>query len=131
DRVPIPIPIPEVGYTHASSACDICIGSQDYGSRLHIGSLHPRLQVVLLKKCQAKQVLRETAHAIQTPAEFLLHLKCLLHKLQGLELLLTRCPRTPCFTGIRLQQLTTSFTHDGNDYGCGRYWYWYRYWYPI
>ena len=21
--------------------------------------------------------------------------------------------------------------HDGNDYGCGRYWYWYRCWYPI
>ena len=21
--------------------------------------------------------------------------------------------------------------HDGNDYGCGRYWYWYQYWYPI
>ncbi|CAH3184465.1 unnamed protein product, partial [Porites lobata] len=33
--------------------------------------------------------------AIQTPAEFLLHLKCLLHKLQGLELLRTRCRRTP------------------------------------
>ena len=63
--------------------------------------------------------------AIQTPAEFLLH------KLQGLELLLTRCRRTPCFTGIRPQQLTTLFMHDGNDYGCGRYWYWYQYWYPI
>ena len=63
--------------------------------------------------------------AIQTPAEFLLH------KLQGLELLLTRCRRTPCFTGICPQQLTTLFMHDGNDYGCGRYWYWYRYWYPI
>ena len=69
--------------------------------------------------------------AIQTPAEFLLHLKCLLHKLQGLELLLTRCRRTPCFTAIRPQQLTTSFMHDRNDYGCERYWYWYRYWYPI
>ena len=69
--------------------------------------------------------------AIQTPAEFLLHLKCLLRKLQGLELLLTRCRRTPCSTGIRPQQLTTSFMHDGNNYGCGRYWYWYRYWYPI
>ena len=21
--------------------------------------------------------------------------------------------------------------HDENDYSCGRYWYWYRYWYPI
>ena len=63
--------------------------------------------------------------AIQTPAEFLLH------KLQGLELLLMRCRRTPCFTGIRPQQLTTLFMNDGNDYGCGRYWYCYWYWYPI
>ena len=69
--------------------------------------------------------------AIQSLAEFLLHLKCFLHKLQGLELLLTRCRRTPCFTGIRPQQLITSFMHDGNDYGGGRYWYSYRYWYPI
>jgi len=49
---------------------------------------------------------------IQTPAEFLLYLKCLLHKLQGLELLLTRCRRTPCFTGISPQNLTTSFMHE-------------------
>ena len=69
--------------------------------------------------------------AIQSPAEILLHLKCLLHKLQGLELLLTRCRRTPCFTVICPQQLTTSFMHDGKDYGCGRYWYWYQYWNPI
>ena len=60
-----------------------------------------------------------------------LFLKCRLHKLQGLELLLTRCRRTPCFTGIRPQHLITSFMHDGNDYGCVRYWYWYRYWCPI
>ena len=33
----------------ASSACDISIGSQDYRSCLHIGSLHPRLQFFLLK----------------------------------------------------------------------------------
>ncbi|KAK2548327.1 hypothetical protein P5673_031479 [Acropora cervicornis] len=32
-----------------------------------------------------------TTKAIQMPAEFLLHLKCLLHKLQGLELPRTRC----------------------------------------
>ena len=131
----MPIPIPEVGYAHALSACDISIGSQDYGSRLHIGSRRWWLQVLLLKVRWNAVLFKNTAFmiysAIQTPAEFLLHLKCLLHKLQGLELLLKRCRRTPCLTGIRPQQLNTPFMHDGNDYRCGRYWYWYRHWYPI
>ena len=53
---------PEVGYAHASSACDIYIVGQDYGSHLHIGSLHPWLQVFLLKVRWKAVLFKNTAY---------------------------------------------------------------------
>ena len=62
--------------------------------------------------------------AIQTPAEFLLHLKCLLHKLQGLELLLTSVGErhvlpVSVLNNLQLHLCTTETTTAVEDIGTG------------